>query len=443
MLKRTHIINYIAETLNLTDYLEIGLGDGLNFSSIICANKCGVDPNPGHFTLEGATIIPLTSDEFFAKCKKTFDLIFLDGLHYADVLERDIKHALAALNPGGIIICHDVSPTSEDMQQVPRLRPEWTGDCWKAWLRVRREMPSMPMTVIDVDYGVGVIYPEGKAAYASVCIPPGDIGFESFATCKKEWLPTISADELPLFLGKANLPFPAYRQIKRATLNSAPRANRPFLVYCPTYCGSHLGEFFGEDRLFDVALNDYSGKGRGLDLAEWKFAKPGHKWPGIHANLQELPVNYEYYAFIDDDIIISTDALNTLFLVGYALQLQLYQAALSEDSICAHTVLKQRQHSYIRATGIVEIMMPIFSKTALDICVHTFARSESGWGLDLIWPDYLEHTGLAVVDVVVAEHLRPINSAQWQLANGNTAAGECEAILSWHSRRLLGIVEED
>ena len=35
MLKRTHIINYIAETLNLTDYLEIGLGDGLNFSSII------------------------------------------------------------------------------------------------------------------------------------------------------------------------------------------------------------------------------------------------------------------------------------------------------------------------------------------------------------------------------------------------------------------------
>ena len=87
--------------------------------------------------------------------------------------------------------------------------------------------------------------------------------------------------------------------------------------------------------------------------------------------------------------------------------------------------------------------MPIFSKTALDICVHTFARSESGWGLDLIWPDYLEHTGLAVVDVVVAEHLRPINSAQWQLANGNTAAGECEAILSWHSRRLLGIVEED
>ena len=76
MLKRTHIINYIAETLNLTDYLEIGLGDGLNFSSIICANKCGVDPNPGHFTLEGATIIPLTSDEFFAKCKKTFDLYF-------------------------------------------------------------------------------------------------------------------------------------------------------------------------------------------------------------------------------------------------------------------------------------------------------------------------------------------------------------------------------
>jgi SAM-dependent methyltransferase len=227
MLKRTHIINYIAETLNLTDYLEIGLGDGLNFSSIICANKCGVDPNPGHFTLEGATIIPLISDEFFAKCKKTFDLIFLDGLHYADVLERDIKHALAALNPGGIIICHDVSPTSEDMQQVPRLRPEWAGYCWKAWLRVRREMPSMPMTVIDVDYGVGVIYPEGKAAYASVCIPPGDIGFESFATCKKEWLPTISADELPLFLGKANLPFPAYRQIKRATLNSAPRANRP------------------------------------------------------------------------------------------------------------------------------------------------------------------------------------------------------------------------
>ena len=238
------------------------------------------------------------------------------------------------------------------------------------------------------------------------------------------------------------MPFQTYRQTMRAMANSAPNAKRPFLVYCPTHCGSYLGEFFREHRLFDVALNDYSGKGSVLDGAEWKFSKPGHKWPCINAILQELPVRYEYYAFIDDDISISTDALNTLFLIGYALQLQLYQAALSDDSICAYSVLKQRQHSYIRPTGIVEIMMPVFSKNALDICAHTFSKSESGWGLDLIWPDYLEHTGLAVVDVVVAKHLRPINSANWQLANGKTAVGECEAVLAWHARRLLGAAED-
>src|SRR6188508_1803384 len=95
--------------------------------------------------------------------------------------------------------------------------------------------------------------------------------------------------------------------------------SRTFLLYCPTYQGDYLGEFFGSGRLFDVALNDYSGEGKGTEGAEYRFAEKGHKWPCLHRNLQRIGKPYEYYAIFDPDLQISTAALNSLFVTGYAL----------------------------------------------------------------------------------------------------------------------------
>jgi len=68
-IKRTAILNTLIEKFHYQSYLEIGQGRKRdNFDWIQCKTKIGVDPNK---TLKPA--YPLTSDEFFAINKNSFD----------------------------------------------------------------------------------------------------------------------------------------------------------------------------------------------------------------------------------------------------------------------------------------------------------------------------------------------------------------------------------
>lgn len=149
---RTNIINAIAKKIDAKSYLEIGTREGSNFDAIDVLMKVGVDPDPkakAHFHC--------TSDEFFVYNRDKFDLIFVDGLHHFNQVYRDINNALKVLNEGGYIVCHDMNPTSELMQRVPREVKQWTGDCWKAWAKLRTGRSDLAMFVVDCDFGVGVI----------------------------------------------------------------------------------------------------------------------------------------------------------------------------------------------------------------------------------------------------------------------------------------------
>lgn len=52
--------------------------------------------------------IHLTTDEFFETNCANFDGIFIDAAHNYDNVVKDIENAKKILNPGGIIVCHDV-----------------------------------------------------------------------------------------------------------------------------------------------------------------------------------------------------------------------------------------------------------------------------------------------------------------------------------------------
>jgi hypothetical protein len=104
-----------------------------------------------------------TSDEFFAqndkrkKEKERFDLIFIDGLHHADQVEKDIVNAWYALNEGGVILLHDVHPPTEAHQVVPREQLSWTGDVWKSFVGFRQKYPKIPTGCFREKYGLGWI----------------------------------------------------------------------------------------------------------------------------------------------------------------------------------------------------------------------------------------------------------------------------------------------
>lgn len=153
-MNKTQIINKLIAENGYQSYLEIGLGDGVNFSNIVCLNKYGVDPN-AQFDLEkfkGA------SDEFFANKPNKFDLIFIDGLHHANQVERDIINSWNCLNPKGMILIHDIWPKNEEMTIVPRQTKQWTGDVFRAWHGFKETYPKIKTEEIEEEWGIGIIH---------------------------------------------------------------------------------------------------------------------------------------------------------------------------------------------------------------------------------------------------------------------------------------------
>ena len=187
-MNRTEIIQKLINKVNGKSYLEIGMGPGNNFNTIICIKKVCVDPTP-----TVPVTFSLTSDDFFKQNKDKFDIIFIDGLHWSEQVYKDIINSIEVLNKGGYIICHDMNPNSEFIQRYPqpKLESEWTGDCWKAWVKLRMERDDLNMYVINTDYGCGVIT-KGKQ---DKLIVSGELTWELLDSDRINLLNLISVDK--------------------------------------------------------------------------------------------------------------------------------------------------------------------------------------------------------------------------------------------------------
>lgn len=226
------------------------------------------------------------------------------------------------------------------------------------------------------------------------------------------------------------------------------KSKRTFLLYSPVNKMDLVADVFGEEREYDIALHDFGGDiYSGHPDAEYKFSGRGHKWACIQDNIPLIEREYQYYAFIDNDIEITTSQVNRLFRICVKNRTQLHQPTLTARSHCSHSWLYKRRFSRtdIRIVPFVELMMPFFHREALLKCLHTFRESESGWGLDLLWAKILEGN-TTVSDSVSVVHSKPLESGSWVLACGKTAIQELEEIKVRHeldtpARRELTIRE--
>lgn len=182
-MKRFDVINILSKYIKAKSYLEIGVDAGYNFQKIDIPQKTGVDPNK-----KSKATCFLSSDEFFKINKQKFDIIFIDGLHTSDQIEKDIFNSLDILNPKGYIVCHDILPKNKKMQIVPRIQKEWTGDVWKTWVKIRSIRHNLEMFVVDCDYGCGVI----KYGEQNIIDIKYDLTFENFLIHKKYWMHIIN-----------------------------------------------------------------------------------------------------------------------------------------------------------------------------------------------------------------------------------------------------------
>ena len=155
---RYDIINrFIKERFNgQATYLEIGLNKSDCFNRIHSNNKVSVDPNPDY----GASYV-MTSDNFFASIKdsgRKWDIVFIDGLHVADQVYRDIQNSLEFSSENAVIILHDCNPArwNHAHSDWENFSGAWNGSVWKALYYTRVTSDFLTYTV-DTDYGIGII----------------------------------------------------------------------------------------------------------------------------------------------------------------------------------------------------------------------------------------------------------------------------------------------
>lgn len=196
---RMDLLNYLISRYNLTSYLEIGCAGNDCFNAVKCPKKVGVDP------LAGGTH-RMTSDQFFAINKDSFDLIFIDGLHWSEQVLKDVQNSLKALTPKGLMVLHDCNPPTEIEGRWPNpyehpypFHPNWNGDVWKAVLNLRG-MLMLDLAVGDFDSGCGVIQRRPNTDPIKLPKIYTNITYQQFDANRAKWLRLMSFNNLKKWL---------------------------------------------------------------------------------------------------------------------------------------------------------------------------------------------------------------------------------------------------
>jgi hypothetical protein len=175
-------------------YLEIGCANDHNFNQISASIKVGVEPHPAH----GGTH-RMTSDEFFETNQQKFDLIFIDGLHISEQVDKDIVNSVKWLSDNGTIVMHDCNPAVEEAQRQYVVISDWNGDSWKSFVKVR-SLPNIDAAVGDFDHGCGVLRMRPNSQPIK-SVEDADMNWDSLVANRNAWLRLMTFDNLKKWIG--------------------------------------------------------------------------------------------------------------------------------------------------------------------------------------------------------------------------------------------------
>jgi hypothetical protein len=163
--------------------------------------------------------------------------------------------------------------------------------------------------------------------------------------------------------------------------------------------------YFGNKELFEIT--------RGHDITA--TAEKGPKFTGLLVCLGKLGNRidqYDYVGFPDDDLYADCTTWNRFFEIVHELQPSVAQPALHRSSFYTFPELLQVPGLLARWTNFVEVMMPVFSVSALQKALPYLGENKSGWGMDCLWPQLFESQNrtLCVVDQTPVLHTRAVLS---------------------------------
>lgn len=118
---------------------------------------------------------------------------------------------------------------------------------------------------------------------------------------------------------------------------------------------------------------------------------------------------YRRYLLLDDDVAFSPGDISRLFDICDEHDLYLCQPSLRHGTNCNHHVTLWNPFCRVRRTRFIEVMVPCFSKAAVDDLLDSFMLSRSTWGIDYAWGSLLRDRSLiSVVDAIRVDHTKPV-----------------------------------
>jgi SAM-dependent methyltransferase len=149
------VLSVLHRELEPSFYLEIGVRHGASLALARCP-AIGIDPSP-EITVAlppTASVVPLTSDEFFDEPSRrplpqAPDLVFIDGMHLFENALRDFMHVERLAAPGTFVVLDDVFPSHPAQASRSRRTRAWTGDVWKLHACLRSKRPDLFLLPLD------------------------------------------------------------------------------------------------------------------------------------------------------------------------------------------------------------------------------------------------------------------------------------------------------
>jgi hypothetical protein len=178
---------------------------------------------------------------------------------------------------------------------------------------------------------------------------------------------------------------------------------------------NHFSAWIDGERDYDIAIVVYDESAQPkINNITCVYADrfPTFKYRGIKEMLFNEPtlMDYDYYWMPDEDIWATPEMINELFacMDGFGVWLGQPSVLNTNDSFISWECFSHKPDIELIYTSFIEVMCPCFSKDALIRCLPTFDKSQSGWGLDLVWSKIGARENKAILNNVAVKHTRMV-----------------------------------
>lgn len=139
-----------------------------------------------------------------------------------------------------------------------------------------------------------------------------------------------------------------------------------------------MAVYYGDD---DVRFKTY------CECFDYVFRHKGSKFQNFFSFYRGSNIlsRYERIFIVDDDIVIDTSQINSLFDFSVDLKLEICSPSITKDSKVSHDVTVSQSDCLYRYTNFIEVNTPLMTRDAIQRLNKVYNSRLIGWGVDWLY----------------------------------------------------------